>query len=70
MNNSKTVFKEPIYRLDTQNPITHGIGIWQGTRNNDGQISLEQYVKKYSFLEIYLVEFLELIQQNQWKNFY
>jgi hypothetical protein len=46
LNNSKTVFKEPIYRLDTQNPITHGIGIWQGRRNNDGQISLEQYVKK------------------------
>ncbi|CAF2070690.1 unnamed protein product [Rotaria magnacalcarata] len=42
LNNSKTVYREPIYRLNTQNPITPGTGIWKGMRNNDGQITLEQ----------------------------
>ncbi|CAF1153829.1 unnamed protein product [Adineta steineri] len=42
LNNSKTVFKEPIYRLHAQNPIKHGDDIWKGTRNDNGQIELEK----------------------------
>ncbi len=42
LNNSKTVAKEPVYRLATQNSITQGNGVWKGMRNDDGQISIEQ----------------------------
>ncbi|CAF4768826.1 unnamed protein product [Rotaria sp. Silwood1] len=42
LNNSKTVYQEPIYRLAIKNFITQGTGIWKGMKNDDGQISLEE----------------------------
>lgn len=42
LNNSKSVFKEPIFRLARNNPILPDVGIWKGVKSDDGQISLEQ----------------------------
>ncbi|UJR33827.1 hypothetical protein I4U23_021251 [Adineta vaga] len=41
LNNSKTVYKEPIFRLHEKNPVKPGVGLWKGTRNEHGHIKLE-----------------------------
>ncbi|CAF1263111.1 unnamed protein product [Adineta ricciae] len=41
LNNSKTVYKEPIFRLHTTNPVKPGVSLWKGSRNEHGEITLE-----------------------------
>ncbi len=38
---------EPIYLLAKQNKITEGEGIWKGIRNENDQITLQSFMKKF-----------------------